>query len=96
MQAHANFSLVLNNANLWVFRCVFVRVWCFRLSILYQFGLLLYCRHLDVKIELDTCIGSWLYFFDRLLVFCGVFELFCVIFGSLMCIVFVLHLGAVV
>ena len=72
------------------------RAWCFPLSILYQFGLLLYSRHLDVKMELDTCIGLWLYFCDKLLVYCDVSGLFCVVFGSLMSIVFLLHLGAVV
>ena len=51
-----------------------IRAWCLQLSILYQFGLLLYCIHLDVKIELDTCFGLWLYFCDRLLGYCGVFR----------------------
>ena len=73
-----------------------IRVWCFRLSILYQFGLRMYCKHLDIKIKLDTCIGLWLYFCDRLLVFCGVSELFRVVFRSPMGIVFVLRLGDVV
>ena len=50
-----------------------IRAWSFWLSILYQFGLLLYCRYFDVKIELDTCVGSWLYFYDILLGYCGVF-----------------------
>ena len=73
-----------------------IRAWCFRLSILYQFGFLLYCRQLDVKIDLDTCVGLWLSFYDRLLGYCGVSRLFCVVIGSPMGIVFVLHLGAVV
>lgn len=96
VQAHAEFALVLNSVDLWVFGCVFVRVWCFRLSISYQFGMLLYFRVLDVKIELNISIGSWLNFYDRLLVFCGDSELFCVIFGSPISIVFVFRLGAVV
>ena len=73
-----------------------ITAWCFRLSISYQFGLFLYCRHLDVEIELDTCVGSWLYLCDRLLGYCSVYGLFCVIFKRLMGIVFVLRLGAVV
>ena len=62
-----------------------IRTWCFQLSILYQFGLLVYCRNLDVKIELDTCVGSWLSFYDRLLGYCGVSRLFCVIFEYCFC-----------
>ena len=57
-----------------------IRAWSFRLSILYQFGLLLYCRYFDVKIELDTCVGSWLSFNNILLGYCGVSRLFCVLF----------------
>ena len=51
-----------------------IRAWSFRLSILYQFGLLLYSRYVDVKIELDKCVGLWLYLYDRLLGYCGVFR----------------------
>ena len=82
VQAHVGFAFGLT-VQICEFLGVFlIRAWCFRLSILYQFGLPLYCRHLDVKIDLNICIGFWLYFYDRLLVFCGVLGYFVLFSGA--------------